>query len=544
VQPPAIHSGAGVTAAEPRLALGLDPERPERLRTLWSKALAALNRRLPNSAELELQEVYLQWLDGDSQLNLGPLKARLVRGPEELSFELSRARLAQATPLSLLLRTPIAPGPAHVTLQAGPVSLAELGVREGDLGLQNVSAARVRLDVRAVLSEDRSELSGRAEGSLENLTWFHERVAALPLSLLHVSWSGEGALAVNGSRLKLSPSRVGLGAVQLEAQGLLEQHPGRIALQAEVSVTRASCQAMFDSLPPALVPLLAGTRLGGAFSWKASLNFDSDQPARTDAKWQMQNGCTLDVPPQASVEQFREPFLRTVNDENGEPRLAESGPGSSDWVSLAEISPYLEAAVLTTEDGGFWRHRGFDQGAIEGSIESNLQARRFVRGASTITMQLAKNLYLTRQKLLSRKVQEALLTMLLEQELAKGEILELYFNVIEFGPNVYGIRSASEYYFNSKPYELSIAQCFFLASILPRPTAQRFQEDGSLSPSWAQLVKRLMRIAHERGRLSAQDLESGLSQRVEFGVPNLMPDGPVDPDASDWLQGGEDPWNL
>ena len=122
---------------------------------------------------------------------------------------------------------------------------------------------------------------------------------------------------------------------------------------------------------------------------------------------------------------------------------------------LSAISKFMEVAVLTTEDGGFHRHHGFDHEAIRNSIRENLRRRKFVRGASTISMQLAKNLYLDRGKNLSRKLQEAVLTMYLEQELTKEQILELYLNVVEFGPLIYGIGPAARYYFDASAPPIS-----------------------------------------------------------------------------------------
>ena len=112
------------------------------------------------------------------------------------------------------------------------------------------------------------------------------------------------------------------------------------------------------------------------------------------------------------------------------------------------------AAVLTTEDGAFYKHHGFNHAAIRNSAAANLKARRFVRGASTITMQLAKNLFLSREKTLSRKIEEVILTDYLEQAFRKDDMMELYLNVIEFGPDVYGVTQAAEYYFGRKPEEL------------------------------------------------------------------------------------------
>src|SRR6185369_12377724 len=114
------------------------------------------------------------------------------------------------------------------------------------------------------------------------------------------------------------------------------------------------------------------------------------------------------------------------------------GPGTEGWVSMGSLPKFMEVGVLTCEDGRFMRHHGFDKEAIINSIRENLAAGGFKRGASTISMQLAKNLYLSREKTLSRKLQEAVLTLYLEQELSKDQIIELYLNVIEFGPGIYG----------------------------------------------------------------------------------------------------------
>jgi Transglycosylase len=361
------------------------------------------------------------------------------------------------------------------------------------------------------------------------------------------AWNAAGSLDISGRGFSIRDGEVSIGAVASRVDLSVTRDVGRLTMDAQLVVERASCQKMFDSLPIGAVPLLEGSGLRGDFAWQAGLKFDTDRPLETSASWRMANRCRFEaIPELAAPDRFREPFTREVPGPDKEPLEVVSGPGSPDWVSLTSIARYLPSAVLTTEDGGFWQHTGFDQRAIEEAIRQNLSTREFQRGASTISMQLAKNLYLSRDKYIARKVQEALLTMLLEQEMQKEELLELYFNVIEYGPGIYGIGPAARHYFNSTPSELSIAQSFFLASLLPNPKAQHFEPSGALKPKWRAYLQQLMRIAKKRERLTEQELKEGLAEDVRFGVPNLL-SNPYQvengtsppPDAADWIPAPE-----
>jgi membrane peptidoglycan carboxypeptidase len=178
----------------------------------------------------------------------------------------------------------------------------------------------------------------------------------------------------------------------------------------------------------------------------------------------------------------------------------------------------MATGILICEDSRFFQHDGFDAKAIQESIRNNLRAGTFVRGGSTVSMQLAKNLYLSRQKTLSRKLQEAVLTLLLEQSLTKEQILELYLNVIEFAPGVYGIGPAASYYFRSLAKDLSLGQSLYLASILPNPKNRHFALDGTLSDMWSEYLRKLMVIAHKIRRIDDHELATGLAETVHFGV--------------------------
>ena len=139
------------------------------------------------------------------------------------------------------------------------------------------------------------------------------------------------------------------------------------------------------------------------------------------------------------------------------------------WVLLRNVSPNLIKAVLIAEDDKFWKHEGFDYQAIQRSIEKDIAAKKFKMGGSTISQQLAKNLYLSSSKNPVRKIKEAILTWRIEKKLSKRRILELYVNVVEWGDGIFGIDQAARHYYGVSPARLTAQQASKLASILPNP---------------------------------------------------------------------------
>lgn len=148
------------------------------------------------------------------------------------------------------------------------------------------------------------------------------------------------------------------------------------------------------------------------------------------------------------------------------------------WVPLSRISPYLIKAVLIAEDDKFWRHEGFDYDAIQKAIEKDIIEKKFKLGGSTISQQLAKNLYLSPEKNPIRKLREAIITWRMEKALSKKRILELYLNVAEWGDaGIFGIEAASEHYYGKPASALGPDEAARLASVLPNP--RKFNPLGS-----------------------------------------------------------------
>ena len=190
------------------------------------------------------------------------------------------------------------------------------------------------------------------------------------------------------------------------------------------------------------------------------------------------------------------------------------GPQNDHWTPAGRIPPELKWGVVLAEDANFYRHEGIDVKAIKNAIEYDLEKRSFARGASTITQQLAKNLYLTREKTLTRKLKEIILAKQMEHKLTKGRILELYLGVVELGPMVYGIGHGAEYYFGKEPDHLTPRDCAFLAAMLPGPqTAYNPYRHLSRVLKRSDMILGLLR---DKGVLSAQEYRVALAE-----VPNI-----------------------
>jgi monofunctional biosynthetic peptidoglycan transglycosylase len=170
---------------------------------------------------------------------------------------------------------------------------------------------------------------------------------------------------------------------------------------------------------------------------------------------------------------------------------------NANYVTLNQISPFLKNAVVVSEDGSFWDHEGIDWVEMRKSFEKNLEKGRFARGGSTITQQLAKNIYLTPEKSLWRKVKEAVIAIRIERRFPKKLILEKYLNVVEFDKGVYGAKQAAKHFFDKSPSSLSIAESSWLAFLLPNPRrySASFHRD-QLSPfALKQMIEIINRLA-------------------------------------------------
>ncbi|HTG81084.1 MAG TPA: biosynthetic peptidoglycan transglycosylase [Geobacteraceae bacterium] len=190
------------------------------------------------------------------------------------------------------------------------------------------------------------------------------------------------------------------------------------------------------------------------------------------------------------------------------------GPKNRYWTPSGSIPAEMKWAVIVAEDSRFYKHEGIDVKAIKNAIKYDLEKKGFARGASTITQQVAKNLFLSREKTLSRKIKEVILAKRMEEELTKGRIIELYLNVIELGPMIYGIGHGARYYFGKTASELTPRECAFLAAMLPGPRVA-YNPYKNLS----KVLRRsdmILRLLRGKGVLSEEEFRSALAE-----MPNV-----------------------
>lgn len=313
---------------------------------------------------------------------------------------------------------------------------------------------------------------------------------------------------------------VGKEAVELDSAthmrfNRMEFHP---YLQAEkkdnfwhftVSVNKPWFPAddLFGSLPTGLFGNLEGIQTSGELAYRFLLDVDfalldslklESELAERDFKI-IRYGRT-------DLEKMSKEFVYTAYEEGEPVRSFPVGPSWEHFAPLDSISPYLQMSVLQSEDGAFYYHRGFLPKAMREALIHDLKVRRFARGGSTITMQLVKNVFLNRNKNIARKLEEALIVWLIEtgKLTSKERMYEVYLNIAEWGPLVYGAHEAADYYFNKRPSQLTVEESIFLASIVPKPKHFRssFTGDMKLKESLAGYYRLIADRLKEKGLIS------------------------------------------
>lgn len=301
--------------------------------------------------------------------------------------------------------------------------------------------------------------------------------------------------------INVSPQAVELDSASLVRFNALTFHPylkaeraGNTASRKEWHFTASvrkpwfPSEELFSSLPKGLFENLEGLSTTGqlAYHFLLDVDFSRLDSLKFESELKEKDFRILHYG-KTDLSKMSGEFTYTAY-ENGQPVY--TFPVGSSWeyfTPLDSISPLLQMSVMQSEDGAFFYHQGFLPDAMREALIHDLEVRKFARGGSTISMQLVKNVFLNRSKNIARKLEEALIVWLIETEhlTPKARMYEVYLNIAEWGPMVYGIREAADFYFKKRPSQLSIEESIFLASIVPKPKhfKNSFTADGRLQES-------------------------------------------------------------
>lgn len=382
----------------------------------------------------------------------------------------------------------------------------ELPYLEQKLGLKlNFDTISTRMDN---IEYSSSELRIFGNWSLKNLLVNHSKIAQKDVIIPNASidcnmFIGEKSISIDSSSVAY------LGLIKARPFIKYTIAPSKI-YELKFDTEELQAQEFFNSFPQGLFASLEGIKVKGTLAYH--LNFALDE--KSPWKCEFNSGLTKN---NFGIIGFGETNFQKINGdftyvpyEYGKPmRPILVSTANANFTPYAEISDYIKNALLTTEDPLFFSHRGFYEEAFRQSIATNFVAKRFKRGGSTISMQLVKNIFLSRNKTVARKLEEMIIVWLIENNRLspKQRMFEVYLNIIEWAPNVYGIGEASRFYFDKNPSQLNLGESIFLASIVPKPKKFKysFMPDGTLKPYMHNYFRFIGNLMVKRGKVPASD---------------------------------------
>jgi len=346
------------------------------------------------------------------------------------------------------------------------------------------------------------------EGSwgVKNLLINHPRISAENVIIKNGSVAvkmiaGENFVAIDSS------STVFLGKAWANPYFKYTLQPNKI-FEFKLKADEQNAQEIFNAFPIGLFESLEGIKVAGKLRYNLNFYLDTKNPSRVIFNSDLEPSKDFKILAfgKNNLQKINSSFIYTPYEKGKPVRDILVSPGNPKYTPINQISNNIKNTLLTSEDPSFYSHKGFVEESIRQSIATNYKAKSFKRGGSTISMQLVKNIYLSRQKTIARKIEEILIVWLIENQhlSTKNRMYEVYLNIIEWGKNVYGITEASQYYFGKTPSELSLGEGIYLASIVPKPKAGLYawQPDGSLKPHLRGYFNLIGRLMAQRGYIT------------------------------------------
>ena len=304
--------------------------------------------------------------------------------------------------------------------------------------------------------------------------------------------------------------------------------------------TVSDAQDLFSSLPEGMFHTFKGFKASGELAYSVHFDLLSKHPDSLSFDSQLKKkNFRIQEYGTENFSKMSTPFSFLAMDGDRPIRSFIVGPENSMFTPYDQISDYLKNTILTSEDPSFFNHTGFVEESFRESIATNIKQGRFARGGSTISMQLVKNIHLSRNKTIARKLEEALIVWLIEQNrlVSKERMFEVYLNIIEWGPNVYGIGEASHFYFGKNPKDLTLAESIYLSSLIPHPKYFKYSFDGAgnLKPFMTNYFKLVAGRLVKREKITQAEADS-LQPIVHLNGMALQIISPVDSIPIDSLE--------
>lgn len=311
------------------------------------------------------------------------------------------------------------------------------------------------------------------------------RLSTDPL-ILHAASVRLDALAdLSGKALSVSRGRMELGpSAEISFGGRITQTPSGYTFDAEIGGDNILAVTLRDALPTSISEIVEDAIMDGMFNFGLHIAGHSEDPKNLVVEGHITGDVqVLRDSPKA------DPLTLIAN--GPPPQL--TGIKATNWRSYEQLPPWLPGVLLAAEDAAFFQHTGFDWEGLKAALAHNLEHKALERGGSTISQQVAKNVFLTHERTVSRKLQEAYLTWRMEQVVPKERILEIYLNIAEWGRGTMGIEGAAKRYFKTSADQLTVPEVALMAAILPNPA--RFGDDileGRLDQGRAEKVGRIL----------------------------------------------------
>jgi len=455
--------------------------------------------------DMELREFLLTYRDDSIQQRISVPKADIDDG------KLTSAVFLNDSKAAWQVSGRLNPGKRqlYIKVHANGQKIA-LPLLEQKFGL-NLSFDTIETRLREVYWTNNEFLHIKGEWAVKNLQVNHWRIAQKDVTVPDAHVDAE--VIVGNNQVELAKeSTITVRKLEVHPYIRYTTAPNK-TYAVGLETPEMDAQDLFDAFPKGLFESLEGIRVSGKIQYKLEAFLDTSNPDSVQFDSRMeQKDFVINAWGDANVPKINKTFVYTPYENEKPVRDIIVGPENPNFVPLAEVSPNLKNAILTTEDPSFFHHNGFVEEAIRSSIAINYKEKAFKRGGSTISMQLVKNVFLNRNKTIVRKLEEILIVWLMERTKAvsKERLFEVYLNIIEWGHNVYGIAEAARYYFGKHPSQLSLGESIYLASIVPRPKSglYSFNYEGRLKPYISPYFSYIGNIMARRGLAPADSTGS------------------------------------